>query len=196
MVLVWVCLGVCAPAFGHDLGVRHRAIGTVSAADSGLSVSVMMMMEVRQGARAERLMARFDVNRSGALEPVEAQALASELGAEAVGGFVLRFEGKAAAPAGIEAKAATTREGGLMVALLMRYTLPATKGRVEMAVLASTPTRIKPSPVSIELQAEGSVAMVASSAPPAADAAVIGPMELKPGGAGAWIEVAPPQHKE
>jgi len=181
---------ICAPSAAHDLGVRHRAIASVRAAPGGLAVDVLMMMEVRHSKRINRLMGRFDINRSGTLEEAEGRALAAALGAEAVGGFVLDFQGEAVAPTGVEGKASRTKEGGLMVALYMDYRMTGSdRGRVGLRVQAKRGAR--PLPVAVELQAEASLSLRAVGGPRSGDAQVVGPLEVRAGSAGVWIEVVP-----
>ena len=182
-----------AAALAHELDTRHRAIASVRVADGGaLAVDVLLMMEIPRGTRATQLMTRFDLDRSGELGPIEAQAMAAELGPEAVGGYVLRHNGKPQAPSGMRSSAATTREGGLAIALLMDYRLVG-PGRISVEVL-SRPAgggALRSAPISVELQAEPPLQIAASASPAQPDAPVVGPIEVKPGGEGAWFEVRP-----
>ncbi len=180
------------PAGAHDLGLRHRAIATARADATGLTVEVLLIMEVRKGLQADRLLLRFDLDRDGDLNPIEARALSSELGPQAVGGYVLRLDGRPAAPAAVESRASRTAEGGLIVALLMRYSAPRSQARVEVAVLKTPRGRagLQSSPIAVELQAEAPLTIARASGALAPDAPILGPVSLRPGADAAWIEVA------
>ena len=185
-------VALALPASAHELEARHRAIVSVKDTGGGtLGADVLVMLEIPKGDRARKLFVRFDINRNGKLDAGEAQALASQLGPETIGGFVLRHNLKAVRPAKLKATASVTREGSLAVALLLTYELP-TIGRVGVRILeerAGAPLAVA-APISVELQTKGEgLKIVSSSLPPAPDAPVIGPVEVKPGGEPLWMIV-------
>lgn len=182
-------------ASAHEMDPRHRVIASVSDAGAeGLRVEVLLVMELPRGRRAARLRARFDLDRDGAFNPLEAKALAGELGPEAVGGFVLLYNDKAQQPEALEQRAVTMGDDGLSIALLMTYKLRRVAGRLAVRVLKAprSALRVSPKALMVELQALAPLKIARASAPVAADAPVAGPAHVHPGGADAWLEVALP----
>ena len=184
--------GAVAPASAHDFDESHRAIVTVRAAPRTLTAEVILLMEIPKGQRASRLMLRFDFDRDDHLGRGEAYLLANHLGAEAVGGYVLRGDGRPLRPKEIKSSAALTKEGGITVAVLLEYTLDRpgvpTKVGVDVLVTPGGGAPLRARPITVELQVVGAVARV-SSHPMAADAQVVGPVEIVPGGPGVWVEL-------
>jgi hypothetical protein len=195
--LVVAAVSFAAPAWGHEGSPKHRAVVSARAEPGALVVEVLLMMEIPDGVRARRLRARADVDRSGSLEPLEARALASELGAEVVGGYVLRRQGRALRPAEAQDAASVGPEGALVVAILLRYRVEALRGapeRLSVEVLASPAGgEVGSRPLVVELQAAAPLVIGAASGPVAADAPVVGPLTVQPGAPGAWFELSLPQ---
>lgn len=184
-----------AEATAHQLEVKHRAIVTFKtvAADHRSSAEVILLMEVPPGVRAARLRVEYDLDHDGELNPAEALMLSGDLGAETVGGYVLRRDGAPQIPAAVKSAAAFMEGGGIAVAILLDYPLAsigALPTRLEVDVLKTpgggTPFRSKP--LTVELQVAGAK-IAASSHPIASDAPVLGPVELSPGQPGAWVEL-------
>lgn len=181
--LVLLTLLAAAPAAAHTGGENHRAI--VSVDPDG--VRALLIMQVPAGRRASGLLSRFDLDHDGDLDALEGQLLANLLGAEIVGGWVLKVGRTASAPRSVDARATVSDTGGLLLALMLEYP-PARPGeRVRVRVLDTPAGRfpVKARPVVVEIQAPGGVAE--SSHPVADDAPVLGPLVLEPGGAGAWL---------
>lgn len=197
------CLGVwllAAPVSAHQNTEKIRAIASLHPADlvtpTGPWVAdVLILHEIPRGDRAQRLMARFDLDRSGELSPLEAQALAAEIGPESVGGYVLRFDERAPRPTSLQTTATVTEGGGIAVALMLVYDLPACAGvscRLAIDVLRSPggDTPVVSRPMVVEIQVARSLRLVASSHPLAPDAPVVGG-KVEPGEGGVWVDVSP-----
>lgn len=195
LALVALVLGASV-ASAHEMDPRHRVIASVSdAGPEGLRAEVLLIMELPRGRRASRLRARFDLDRDGTFNALEAKALAGELGPEAVGGLVVLYNDKALQPEALEQRAATMGKDGLSIALLMTYKLPRVAGRFAVRVLKTprSAARVTAKALMVELQALAPLKIARASAPVAADAPVVGPAHVHPGGADAWLEVALPE---
>jgi hypothetical protein len=181
-------------AFAHEFEVKHRAIATVrQSSDAGLRAEVILLMEVPPGVRATRLRVQYDLDHDGDLNAAEALLLAGDLGAETVGGYVLRQDSKPQTPLGIKSSAAFSEDGGVTVAVLVDYLLAPFAGQTSKVAVdvLETPgggAPLRSRPLSVELQVVGAV-VSASSHPMASDAAVLGPVEIAPGQSGAWVQV-------
>ncbi|MEO1271822.1 MAG: hypothetical protein AAFX99_27325 [Myxococcota bacterium] len=183
-------------AQAHDFEARHRAIVTARPLSGQMvAAQVLLMMEIPPGTRATRLIRMYDFDRSGSLSALESQMAAGTFGAEAVGGYVLNFHGRAVSPGNIQATASLTRDGGMIIALLMDYQLNLSSEkphRLTLHVLPrdeDAPRRSKP--ILVEMQAEPGLTIVSAVRPVAPDAPVVGPMEVRPGGPGCWMELLP-----
>lgn len=109
-----------APALAHTFDPRRSAQATVRFEDGAVQVDVLFWLVVPRSTRADRLFARFDLNRDGALDAAEGALLGDELGPEAIGGFVLLAAGQPARPA--SARAAAKRVGqGVEAAVLVSW---------------------------------------------------------------------------
>lgn len=177
-----LALALAAQASAHTGGENHRAIVSIEPD----AIRTLLLMQVPAGERATALLARFDMDRNGELNALESQLLVAKLGAETVGGWVLKVGKVAPRPKDLAARASVTESGGLLVAILLEYP-PASRGeRVRVRVL-ETPagSPVKARPVFVEVQAPAGVAE--SSHPVAKDAPVMGPVVLAPGKSGAWL---------
>jgi len=187
-------------AEAHQNEEKVRVIVSLHPADlvtatGPLVADVLILHEIPRGERANHLMARFDIDRSGELSPLEAQALSAEVGPETVGGYVLRFMGKPPRPTSLQTTATVTEVGGLAVALMLVYDLPAcTEAACRLAVdVLARPggdELMVSRAMVVELQLARSLKIVASSTVPDADAPVVGG-KVEPGGPGMWVEVRP-----
>ena len=178
-----VALFAAAPVGAHSGGENHRAIVSVDED----AVRALLMMQVPEGRRARGLLARFDLDHDGDLDPVEGQLLANLLGAEVVGGWQLSIGPSAPLPKNIDARATVSESGGLLVALLLEYPPARPNERVRVRIIEPPSGRspVKARAVVVELQATAGVAE--SSHPVETDAPVVGPVVLEPGGPGAWL---------
>lgn len=122
-VLALVLLALATPAHAHkNLGAR-KVMATARLDGEALALDVMVWMRIA-GPRARALAARYDLDRSGALEPAEAALAGDALAPEAIGGFYLRRAGVAQPPRSAEARARIT-DGGVEVAVLLGWSLGA-----------------------------------------------------------------------
>lgn len=123
--------------------------------------------------------------------------LASELGPEVVGGYVLRLDGKAQRPDSLQETASVTGDGGLAVLLLLEYRLKATQGRVAVHVLEKPMGQapLVSASLATEVQVQAPLEITDSVLPVAKDAPVVGPAQVKPGSEGLWVEVRAPQRR-
>jgi hypothetical protein len=181
--LLSLAILVPATAAAHTGGESHRAIVSVEPD----AIRTLLMMQVPAGRRASGLLARFDFDRSGDLNALEGQLLAAHLGAELVGGWLLKLGETAPVPKNIDARAAVSEGGGLLIALLLEYPPATAAQRVGVQVLATPGGRspVKARAVVVEVQSSAGVSQ--SSHPVARDAPVMGPIVLQPGGEGAWL---------
>lgn len=198
LALALALLAVPASAASHTLPIRHRALATARLVEGSgrLQVDVMLWMQLPPGAHARRLLARYDVNRSGRFDPAEATLLADDRGAEVVGGFFLEADGRAAKPGGAKSSARLEDDGGLSIAVLLTYDLPPPGPGGARLALRLRPSTPRPGPVhpracAAELSALPPLVLAEASAPLDVDRRVAGPAPLRPGGPGLAVRVAP-----
>jgi hypothetical protein len=126
--LVLAALLLPALASSHTLEPARRAQVSVSfepGAPSKIRVDVLFWLEVPKGEHAERLMARFDLDRDGSLNAAEGALVGRELRSAAYGSFGLRFShgevhGKDGVPVrSVDAQAQARREGDKIVSALL-----------------------------------------------------------------------------
>lgn len=189
--LLLAALALPSPALAHrDLGAR-KAVATARLDGGALHLDVMVWLRLA-GERATVFRGRYDLDRSGDLGPAEAALLGDALAPEAIGGLVVRREGKAQAPVSAEAKARLAPDGAIEVAVLLSWSLgplgPLGSGpgsdaaTVELAVRADRDRRGAPVIVA-ELAALPPLRLV--DAPPATGAqSLLGPTPLVPGAPG------------
>ncbi len=180
-------------AYAHESDDTHRVIANVATSPKGLQVQTLLMMQIPAGERATRLKLQADLDKNGKLNELEAGILADNLSHELVGGYVLRYADKGVPPADAKARATIDQDGGILLALLFIYQLPApTPGhdKLSIHVLATPRGSTTPSPGLVaEIQVQPPLQMGKSSHPRAKDAPVVGPATLSPGGPGVWIEL-------
>jgi hypothetical protein len=164
-------------AAAHTLPVEQKALATARLEGGALRVDVMLWMQMPKGVAVERLVARFDLNHDGRLEPAEATLLADEQGPAAVGGFVLQADGRPVKPTGAESSARLEPDGALSVAVLLSYALPPAPARLALT--------LRPGHAPIE--GEWSVL------PPLVQAGPAPPGPIVAGGPGLVVRVAPPR---
>lgn len=183
-----------APAWAHERDTQHRAIVSARADGDKLVVEALLLMELPSGRRASALVQRADLDRSGTLGPLESRLISSELGPEAVGGYVLRLGDAALLPSQVQERASLSEGGGVLVALLLRYDIPLEKlpGRLVVQILdqPAGASAAQARPMMVELQAAPPLRLRGASAPLASDAPVLGPLLVRPAGPEAWIEIA------
>ena len=184
------------PAAAHEFDNEHRAIATVShLADGGLDVQVLLLMKMPAGEATDRVLVLFDIDRDGALSPGEAKLVADHLGSQAVGGYLLRVQGRPGRPTAAQASATLTPQGELVVAVLLTYRPKVEAGApvtIGVEVLPTPAGSIRRSPpVIVELQSRPPLAIRQSSHPVATDAPVVGPVRAAPGAAAVWFTVTP-----
>lgn len=180
----------------HEREEDHRVITTARLSEKGAHVDALLMMQVPEGERAKKLLAQYDLNRSGKIDGVESQALGARLGAEAVNGYVLRYGDRSLQPRDLKVSATITEAGGILLYYLFSYDLPALDPNAKLAVhVLKKPGGNSPvpsMPFAVEMQAAAPLKITASSVPLAPDAPVTVPSMVSPGGAAAWIVLKKP----
>lgn len=156
----------------------RTATATVRPATDGVELDVLVGLRFA-GPRATAFAARFDVDRSGALDEGEAALAGDALAPEAIGGLFARFDGVARPPARAQAKARVDRDGAIEVMVLLSWSAAPAKA----IALAARAGRDRPdAPVLVgRINALPPLALAAGEAKPVA---ALGPTPLMPGDAG------------
>lgn len=179
---------IAAPAAAHQKRSVRIATATARAVDAGVELDVMLVLRFA-GPRAEAFAARFDIDRSGAFEAGEAALAGDALGAEAIGGFFVRFDGAARPPAEAEAKARIDDRGAIEVAVLLSW--PAAPASALQ--LAARPGRDKAGAPVIVARFAALPPLRLLDADPPTKAATAGPTPLVPGSDGLKVRIVRPE---
>jgi len=182
LVAALLCAG---PALGHQTRTVRTAKASARAVAGGVGLDVMLVMRLA-GARAEAFRARFDVDRSGRFEPGEAALAGDSLATEAIGGFFVRFDGVATAPAEARSRARIADADAVEVAVLLSWPVTVA-GEVQLASRAGRDRA--GAPVIVARFAALPPLTLVESAPPSTSG-VAGPTPLLPGGDGLRATVA------
>ena len=174
--------GTSLDAYAHDIDPRHSASIEVRAQEEGWIVNVGLVMEVPPAPRGRRLVAQFDLDGSGTLDPLEGRLLANSLGAETVGGFVLLVGEDAPLPDRIDGEATSDPEGRVRVSLHLVYSLDQSSEELGVRILerpggSNVPAR--PVMLTVSLKNE------------AGRKPLFGPAMMLPGGSGSTVRLDP-----
>lgn len=180
LALVPLLLLLAAPSLAHQQRVVRTATASARAVDGGVELDVLLWMRFA-GERAAALRARFDVDRSGALDGGEMTLAGDSLAPEAIGGFFVRIDGAAQPPAKADARARSV-DDAIEVAVLLSWTARPAK----TIQLASRQGRDRPGapPLLARFGALPPLAITART--PAGEKAI----PLLPGGDGLRVELA------
>lgn len=174
-------LMLCAlPALAHRALSARKAVATARLDGEAARLDVMVWLRLA-GERATAFRARYDIDRSGALDAAESALLGDALAPEAIGGLVVRQDGAARKPASAEAKARLVPDGAIEVAVLITWPLEAAADGafpIELAARAGRDRRGAPV-ILAELAALPPLRL-----DPKPAAGVLGPAPLVPGAAG------------
>ncbi len=160
MLLLSVLLALPAPAEAHKGKEGRGALATVrlEKAKDGkeqIRVDALVWLRLPAGDRARSLRARFDLNRSGRLESAEAKLLGDELGAEVIGGYVLRYRGGGLTPVDAKPSARLEPDGALTLLALLSYPpIPPAEEGADLAIGVLPPTRGKGKDLRRPIEAE------------------------------------------
>ena len=124
-----------ALVLGHELEPRHSASIQIVPSEEGWTVNAALLMELPPDPRSRRLIAQYDLNRSGSIDAAEGKLLADALGPETVGGFVLMADEGAPVPDLVEGSAVSDGEGRIRVGIVLSYSLESTVERIGVRVL-------------------------------------------------------------
>ena len=177
-------VAACAPALAHQKRVVRTAAASARAVGDAVGLDVMLWLRFA-GERAEAVRARFDVDRSGQLEPGEAAIAGDSLAPEAIGGFFVRFDGVARPPKGAQAKARVADGDAIEVAVLLSWD-PAPAAAIQMASRAG---RDRPGAPVIMARFAALPPLRMTDAVPPLTGGVAGPAPLLPGGDGLTVKL-------
>lgn len=187
-LLALLAATLLAPAaHAHQKRDARKALATARLADGGVALDVMLWLRIA-GPRADAFRARFDLDRSGRLEPAEAALAGDALAPEAIGGLLARFDGAARPPKGAEAKARIAEDGALEVAILLTWT-PSPAGAIELAVRRD---REKPGAPAVIAELAAILPLRVLGATPRTTGAIAGPAPLLPGAPGLTARLGVP----
>ena len=104
----------------HQSKIQRKVIATVEAQPKGMAANLLVWMRL-SGRRAQRLITRFDANRSARFEGAESLLAGDELAPQTLGGVYAQLDGKPWIPATARAKAKLVDRRTIEVMVLMTY---------------------------------------------------------------------------
>jgi hypothetical protein len=141
-----------------------------------IRADVLLWLRLPPGERVRSLRSRFDLNRSGRLESAEAKLLGDELGAEVIGGYVLRYRGGGMRPTEAHPSARFESDGALTVVALLSYPpIPPSPDGAELAIGVLPPVQDKAKQLRQPIEAEIRVNPPLRFSPPTPRKATVGP---------------------
>ena len=180
-LLLTAALACPAAALAHKGKEKRGALATVrlektKEGKEQIRVDALVWLRLPASERVRSLRARFDLNRSGRFESAEAKLLGNELGAEVIGGYVMRYRGGGLTPQDARPSARFEEDGALTLLALLSYPpIPPSSDGADLAIAVLPPLRAKGRDLRRPLSAEIRVNPPLRYSPPTLRKATVAP---------------------